>query len=58
MAEIKLTEQEITENLSTYRIYMIDDTKNRVLSDDNVIITGIYRHSAKTFSDCTYELLN
>lgn len=54
----KLTEQEITENLSTYRIYMIDDTKNRVLSDDNVIITGIYRHSAKTFSDCTYELLN
>lgn len=34
---------------------MIDDTQNRVLTDDEVIITGIYRRSAKTLSDCTYE---
>lgn len=50
-------EQDIMEKFSEYRIYMVDDTKNKVLSDDNVIITGVYRHSAKTLSDCTYELI-
>ena len=39
------------------RIYMVDDTKNRVLTADKVIIKGVYRHSAKTLSDCTYELV-
>ena len=43
---------------NVYHVYMIDDTKNRVLTDDYIIITGVYRHSAKTFSDCTYELIN
>lgn len=41
-----------------YRVYMIDDTKNRVLTDDKVTIKGVYIHSAKTLSDCTYELIN
>ena len=36
---------------------MIDDTKNRVLTGDHVIISGIYTHSKKTISDCTYELV-
>lgn len=36
-------------------LYMINDSTNRLLSWDRVIITGIYRHSAKTLSDCTYE---
>lgn len=52
-----ISEQEIKNKFSAYRVYMIDDTKNKVISDDNVIITGIYRLSAKTFSDCTYELV-
>ncbi len=38
-------------------VNMLDDTKDRVLSGDKVIISGIYRHSAKTISDCTYELV-
>lgn len=36
---------------------MINDTTNRVISGDKVVIKGIYRHSAKTISDCTYELI-
>ena len=41
-----------------YQVYMIDDTQNKVLTQDRVVIVGVYRHSAKTFSDCTYELIN
>ena len=37
-------------------INMIDDN-NRVLTGDKVVLTGVYRHSAKTISDCTYELV-
>ena len=40
-----------------YHIFMKDDTKNRVLTRDKVIVKGVYRHSAKTISDCTYELI-
>ena len=39
------------------QINMIDDTKNRVITGDNIVVEGIYRHSAKTMSDCTYELV-
>lgn len=39
------------------QLYMIDDTKNRVLTGDIVVVKGVYRHSAKTISDCTYELV-
>ena len=44
-------------NINCCMIYMIDDTKNRVLTGDTVVITGVYRHSARTISDCTYELV-
>lgn len=39
------------------RVYMVDDTQNRVLSGDIVIITGVYRHDIKTLSECVYEYL-
>lgn len=39
------------------RIHMIDDTKNRVLSGDQVIISGVYNHSTQTLSECTYKLI-
>ena len=42
---------------TVYYIYMADDTKNRVLTGDIVVIKGVYRHSAKTLSDCTCELI-
>ena len=45
-------------NNSICQVYVIGDTKNRVLTGDVVIIKGVYRHSAKTLSDCTYEILN
>lgn len=40
-----------------FMLSMIDDTVNRVISGDKVVIKGVYRHSAKTISDCTYELV-
>ena len=52
-----LNENEAKEFGNHCLVNMIDDTTNRVLSGDVVIIKGIYRHSAKTFSDCTYELV-
>ena len=39
------------------RVNMIDDTRNRALTGDRIVIKGVYRHSAKTISDCTYELV-
>lgn len=51
-----ITEQAITEYFTEYRVYMKDDTKNRVITDDNVVITGIYQHSTRTFTDCAYDL--
>jgi cytidylate kinase len=51
-------EETLEENFGTiYHIYMKDDTKNRALTRDKVIVKGVYRHSAKTISDCTYELI-
>ena len=53
----KLNEDEAKEFGNHCLVNMIDDTTNRVLSGDVVIIKGIYRHSAKTISNCTYELI-
>ena len=39
-------------------IYMIDDTTNRVLSGDEVIITGILDTSNMYITDCTYEMIS
>lgn len=50
-----ITESEAKEMFNIYDVFMIDDSNDRVLTGDKVIITGIYRHSAKTLSDCTYE---
>ena len=52
-----ISEQEFKENYTGCQIFMLDDTKNKVLTGDEVIVTGVYRHSAKTISDCTYELV-
>lgn len=50
-----LEEENLKERFVPYRVYMIDDTKNRVLTQDVIVIKGIYRDSTKTFSNCTYE---
>lgn len=52
-----LEEEDLKERYVPYRVNMIDDTKNRALTADIVIITGVYKHSTKTLSGCTYELL-
>jgi len=39
------------------RVYMQDDSHNRVLSGDYIIITGIYRNDIRTLSDCVYQMI-
>ena len=39
------------------QLFMLNDKNNRVLTADKVVVKGIYRHSTKTISDCTYELV-
>ena len=39
------------------QLNMIDDTKNRLISGDRVVVTGVYRYSAGAIFDCTYELV-
>ena len=38
-----------------FRIHMVDDSKNRVITGDTVIITGVYNHNDRTISNCTYK---
>ena len=52
-----LDKEDLNKSYIPYDVYMVDDTKNRVITGDIVVIKGVYRHSAKTFSDCTYELI-
>ena len=39
------------------KITMQNDSENRVLTGDNVVITGVYTNSTKTMSDCTSVVL-
>ena len=53
-----ISEEQVHKFNYSCQIYMINDTENRLLTKDYVQITGVYRHSNKTLSDCTYEFLN
>ncbi len=39
------------------KITMRNDSENRALTGDKVVITGMYTYSAKTLSDCTFGVL-
>lgn len=39
-------------------VNMMDDTKNRVLTGDKVIVNGVYRYFENTMLECTYKFVD